>query len=178
MALHLNYDNPADDTSRALNSKNLGKIKRWFNNPEFLWSCKETWLGGRDNTVRQINESDPELKNEVRVNLARINYDVISTLESLTLNWLRMKIRMAMVILSKNKRIKRIKKQISDKQSRLLDVEMLENAATVIACIGVSTPFKNNTPLFFAKAPLSPANCPSPPFLAILPYILVFRKPH
>ena len=31
----------------------------------------ETWLRV-DNTIRQINKSDPELKNEVWVNLARV----------------------------------------------------------------------------------------------------------
>ena len=89
-------------------------MKRWFNGPEFLWSCKETWLVG-DNTVRHITESDPELKNGVRVNLARINDDVISRLEALTLNWLKMKRVMAMVTLAKNQWIKKIKKETLDK---------------------------------------------------------------
>ena len=43
-----------------------------------------------------------------------------------------MKRVMAMVILAKNQWLKKIKKQTSDKQSKLLNVEMLENAATVI----------------------------------------------
>ena len=46
-------------------------MKRWLNHPEFLWSNMETWLRV-DNTIRQINKSDPELKNEVWVNLARV----------------------------------------------------------------------------------------------------------
>ena len=37
-----------------------------------------------------------------------------------------------MIILVKNQWIKKIKKQTLDKQSKLLNVEMLENAATVI----------------------------------------------
>ena len=92
---------------------------------------QETWLGG-DNTVRHIGESDPELKAGLRVNLARINDDVISRLEALTQNWIKMKKVMVIVILAKNQWIKKIKKQTSDKQSKLLNVEMLENAATVI----------------------------------------------
>ena len=59
----------------------------------------------------QITESDPELKSGVRVNLERINDDVISRLEALTLNWLKMKRVMAMVILAKNQWIKKIKKE-------------------------------------------------------------------
>ena len=31
------HDNPEDDASRGLDSKNSGRIKRWFNGPEFLW---------------------------------------------------------------------------------------------------------------------------------------------
>ena len=93
--------------------------------PEFLWSWKETWLG-EDNAVGKITESNLELKSGVRVILARIHDDdVISRLETLTLNWLKMKRVMAMVILAKNQRIKKIKKQTSGEQSKLLNVEML-----------------------------------------------------
>ena len=48
---------------------------------------KEAWLRG-DNAFKRITESDPELKNEVKLSLARINDDVISRLEALTLNCL------------------------------------------------------------------------------------------
>ena len=121
------HDNPADNASRGLDLKNHGRMKRWFNGPEFLWSCKETWLVG-DNTVRHITESDPELKNGVRVNLARINDDVISRLEALTLNWLKMKRVMAMVILAKNQWLNKIKKQTSDKQPNLINVGICSNS--------------------------------------------------
>ena len=77
-----------------------------------------------DNAVWQITESESELKNGVRVSLARINDDVIFRLEAMSV--------MAMVILATNQWIKKIKKQTSDKQSKLLNVAMLENAATVV----------------------------------------------
>ena len=89
-------------------------------------------LGRGDNAVRQLTKSDPQLKNGVSVNLERINDCVISISESLTLKWLKMKRVMAMVILAKSQWIKKIKKQTSDKKSKLLNVERLENAATVI----------------------------------------------
>ena len=57
--------------------------------------------------------------------MARIHDDAISRLEALTLNWLKIKRVMAMVILAKNERIKKVKKQTSGKQSKLLNVEML-----------------------------------------------------
>ena len=102
-----------------------------FNDPEFIWSCKETWLRG-DNAVRRITESDSELKNGVRFNLTRINDDVISRLVALILSWFKMKRVMAMIILAKNQWIKKIKKETLDKKSKPLNVEMLGNAATVI----------------------------------------------
>ena len=57
--------------------------------------------------------------------MAIIHDDVISRLEALTLNWFKMKRVMAMVILAKNQQIKKIKKQTSDEQSKLLNVDML-----------------------------------------------------
>ena len=48
-------------------------------------------LARRDNAVKQMTENDPELKNGVRVKLARIMDDIISRLEALTLNWLKMR---------------------------------------------------------------------------------------
>lgn len=68
----------------------------------------------------------------MRVYLARINEDVISRLDSPTLKWLKMKKLMAMFILAKSKWINKIKKQTSDKQSRLLHVEILGNAAKLV----------------------------------------------
>lgn len=67
----------------------------------------------------------------MRVYLARINEDVISRLDSLTLKWLKMKKLMAIFILAKSKWINKIKKQTSDKQSRLL-LEILGNAAKLV----------------------------------------------
>ena len=67
----------------------------------------------------------------MRVYLARINEDVISRLDSLTLKWLKMKKLMAIFILAKSKWINKIKKQTSDKQSRLL-LEILRNAAKLV----------------------------------------------
>ena len=50
-------------------------------------------------------------------------------------------------------------------------------ALSYIVCIGVSTPFQkhHSRPSFLPGSPLKSANCPSPPFKATSPYILVFR---
>ena len=75
-------------------------------------------LARRDNAVKQMTESDPELKNGVRVKLARTMDDIISRLEALTLIGWKWETVMAMVILAKNQWIKKIKNQTSDKQSK------------------------------------------------------------
>ena len=45
---------------------------------------------------------------------------------------------------------------------------------TNIVCIRVSTPCQKHYPLLLAKSPLKFANCPSPPFLTIPSFMLVF----
>ena len=60
-----------------------------------------------------ITESNLELKNGVLVNLTRINDDVISRIESVTLNCLKKKKVMAMV-LTKNQSIKKTEHQIGN----------------------------------------------------------------
>ena len=36
--------NAADDTSEGLDSKKKNQMKRWFDDPSFLWSRKQYWL--------------------------------------------------------------------------------------------------------------------------------------
>ena len=153
------HDNTQDDASIGLDSKNLGRIKRWFNNPEFLWSCKETWLEA-DNEVRQINYSGPKLKNEARVNLTRIN-DVISRLESITHKLVENEKSDGSGYLSQ--------KQIDkDDQKTNISQRALKYQPPTL---------KKNTPLFFVQSLPKPANCPNHPFLGILSYVLVFCTP-
>ena len=66
------YDNPPDNTSRELDWNNLGRIKRGVQWSKNFSDMQETWLG-EDNAVSLINERDIELKNEISINLARIN---------------------------------------------------------------------------------------------------------
>ena len=49
---------------------------------------------------------------------------------------------------------------------------------TSIVCIGVTIPIKKHYLLLFAKPPLKPGNCPSPPFEVIPPYTFAFHKNH
>ena len=50
-------ENPADDGSRGLNSTKSGKVKRWFEGPQFLWKDKTPV-----EQSHKFNESDPEIK--------------------------------------------------------------------------------------------------------------------
>ena len=36
-------ENPANDTSRGTNFKNLANIDRWFKSPKFLWKPQSSW---------------------------------------------------------------------------------------------------------------------------------------
>ena len=55
---------------------------------------------------------------------------------------------------------------------------MLVHAFVIILSIGVSTPPQKRHPLFPPKpSPLNSANCSSPPFQTIPPYMLLFHEP-
>ena len=62
--------NPADDASRGLNVTNTTKVPRWYNGPAFLWQPEEFWSLEKDSCPR-LDESDPEIKHEVEVNITR-----------------------------------------------------------------------------------------------------------
>ena len=76
-------DNPADDASSGLDSKNLSKIQRLFNGPAFLWSSKKTWRCNKQ-SVKLVNEDDPELKNKLQLNIVKADITVTSKLEKIS----------------------------------------------------------------------------------------------
>ena len=63
-----NKSNPADDTSRGLDVTNTKKVQRWYNGPAFLWEPEESWPLEKD-SYPILDESDPEIKHEVKVNV-------------------------------------------------------------------------------------------------------------
>ena len=62
--------NPADDASRGLDVTNTKKAHRWYNGPAFLWQPEESWSLKKD-SCPSLDESEPEIKHEVKVNVMR-----------------------------------------------------------------------------------------------------------
>ena len=70
---------------------NTKEVQRWYNGPDFLWQPKESWSLERD-SCRSLDESNPEIKHEVKVNFTRtISSSVWTWLEKRISDWTRMK---------------------------------------------------------------------------------------
>ena len=83
--------NPADDASRGLDVANTKKVQRWYNGPAFLWQSEESWSSEKD-SYPSLDESDPEIKQEVKVNVTRTcSNSVLAWLEERISDWTRMK---------------------------------------------------------------------------------------
>ena len=76
--------NPADDVSRDLGVTNTRKVRRWYNSPALLWQPEESWPLKIDNCP-SLDESDTEIKHEVKVNVTR-------TCSNSVLTWLEERI--------------------------------------------------------------------------------------
>ena len=81
-------ENPADDASRGLSTKEIEKNKRWFDGPSFL----------RQPLIEQtqqhyvIPESDPELKKVLTVTTKTLcENEILDVMESHCSSWLKMK---------------------------------------------------------------------------------------
>ena len=70
---------------------NTKKVQRWYIGPAFLWQPEESWSLGKD-SCPSLDESDPEIKHEVKVNVTRTcSNSVLAWLEEKVLDWTRMK---------------------------------------------------------------------------------------
>ena len=69
-------NNPADDTSRGLDSKMKNQIKRWFNSPSFLCDKKQCWL--QKCQINEVRVDDRELKS-ISVNTMQIQENSVLT---------------------------------------------------------------------------------------------------
>ena len=119
------HDNPDDDASRGLDSKNLSKIQRWFNGPAFLWSSEKTWLCDMQ-SIKPVSEDDPELKNKLQLNIVKADITVTSKLEMISSSWIRIKKIMAVVLLAANVWIERITRPRPSEITTLINMELLE----------------------------------------------------
>ena len=92
----LTHDNPAEDGSRELDSKNLSKIKRWFNGSDFLWSSEKSWLCDKQ-SIKPVNADDPALKNKLQLNIVKADITIKSKLKMISSSWIRIRNIMAVV---------------------------------------------------------------------------------
>ena len=70
---------------------NTKKVQRWYIGPAFLWQPEESWSLGKD-SCPSLDESDPEIKHDVKVNVTRTcSNSVLAWLEEKVLDWTRMK---------------------------------------------------------------------------------------
>ena len=72
-------ENPADDSSRGLKDVHSEKTKRWFEGPGFLWKSESEWP---TQVSVDVDDKDPGVKATVIVNLAAIEFDLLSKLEA------------------------------------------------------------------------------------------------
>ena len=127
--------NPADDASRGLNVTNTTKVPRWYNGPAFLWQTEEFWSLEKD-SCPSLDESDPETKHEVEVNITRTcSNSVLTWLEERISDWTKMK-RIIQIVL---KYVQKLKGELLPPSDVLtatfsgeVDIELLEKASIKI----------------------------------------------
>ena len=120
--------NPADNASRGLDVTNTKKVQRWYNVPTFLWQPEESWSLKKD-SYPSLDESDPEIKQEAKVNVTRTcSSSVLAWLEESLSDWTRTK-RIIGIVLKYVQILKRKLPLPSDvltaTHSGVVDIELL-----------------------------------------------------
>ena len=121
-------NNPADDASRGLESKDRDRIKRWFEGPSFLWQSTPCW-SKIVQKAHHLSEEDPELKKITKVNSIRMENGILSKLTTRTSSWLKLKRLFAVLLTVKDIWLKRLPKVSSFKEIlQTIKVQHLEEA--------------------------------------------------
>ena len=98
---------PEDDVSVGLDSKIKNQLKRWFNDPSFLWYKKQCWLQKWE--INEVPVEDPELKKVISVNKMQIQENtVLNKLQEIIFSLIKMKRVMALILMIKKILLKRI----------------------------------------------------------------------
>ena len=87
--------NPAGDSSRGLKDVHSEKTKRWFEGPGFLWKSESEWP---TQVSVDVDDKDPGVKATVIVNLAAIEFDLLSKLEAKFSSWLKLRKAVALIL--------------------------------------------------------------------------------
>ena len=88
-------ENPGDDSSRGLKDVHSEKTKRWFEGPGFLWKSESEWL---TQVPVDVDDNDPEVKATLIVNLAAIEFDLLSKLVAKFPCWLKLRKAVALIL--------------------------------------------------------------------------------
>ena len=94
-------DNPADDASRGLDPRKETSSSRWFAGPTFLCQREELWPSY--NVVTCVEDDDPEIKGEVKVNAVQLVNDVLENVGKRVSNWCKLKRIIVLVLIYLNK---------------------------------------------------------------------------
>ena len=133
---HVNgRDNPADDASRGLETRQSERVKRWFNGPDFLWQPSELWNSKAEDLMIVPDDSDPEVKQEVKVNVTKLeNNDssILITLEKSVSTWTKMKRIIAWVLKYKKRLLLCSKNEIIEDKCQQLSVDLIERGGLEI----------------------------------------------
>ena len=111
--------------------KRNSKVKRWFRGPEFVWKQVATWQ--HKVAHNEVDQNDKEVK-VIKVNSAKTESNILSTLESRISSWNRMKRIMGYVILFINKLKQKQCSKVQDVSLKkdLLDAEKIYNNEKMI----------------------------------------------
>ena len=93
---------------------------------------KKTWLCDKQ-SIKPVNENDPELKIKLQLNIVKADITVPSKLELISSSWIRIRKIMAVVLLAANIWIKRITKPRPSEITTLINMELLEKAQKMIS---------------------------------------------
>ena len=122
--------NPADHASRSLSGSNSKDLVLWFNGPQFLWKSEFQWS---TQIAVDINDTDPEIKTEIKVNALVMEVGVLEKLETSISSWIKLVRGVAWIIKIKKILPTRIKKERSnivgnEHQQGSLTVSLLDEA--------------------------------------------------
>ena len=123
-------ENPADLSSRGINTTNGKAIEIWFNNPSFLWQPERTWKVKQANV--QISADDPELRKKVVVNFAKLEHDLLKQLQDKISTWSRMKQVVSVMLKFKSILRRKARKDIIDGNELLFGSKLLHQSETEI----------------------------------------------
>ena len=107
--------NPADGSSRGLKDVHSEKTKRWFEGPGFLCKSESEWP---TQVSVDVDDSDPEVKAILIVNLATIECDLLSKLEAKFSSWLKLRKAVALIL------------QLKQIQGRLIQGRLKQHTTT------------------------------------------------